>query len=157
MRTTAVPDREAAREPQPAQATLVMRMVDAMGNPLPNMPMELHSTPKTAQTNGNGIVVFGGVESGAHTLYAKDAAGNVIVSRGFELVFGDTTQIVGDQLTVKAGPAFPDCLIYYISGKIVDSENQPRAAPIRTCFPSKANPYIRIRLSGIPFCLSPAA
>lgn len=88
-----------------AQATLVMRMVDAAGNPLPNMLMELYSTPKTAQSNGNGIVVFGGVESGAHTLYAKDAAGNVIASRGFELVFGDTTQIVGDQLTVKAGAA----------------------------------------------------
>ena len=82
-----------------------MRMVDAAGNPLPNMTVELHSTPKVTQSNSNGIAIFGGVDSGAHTLYAKDAAGNVIASRGFELVFGDQTQIIGDQLTVKAGAA----------------------------------------------------
>ncbi len=87
------------------QATLVMRMVDTAGNPLPNMTVELHSTPKVTQSNANGIAIFGGVDSGAHTLYAKDAAGNVIASRGFELVFGDRTQIIGDQLTVKAGAA----------------------------------------------------
>ena len=87
------------------QATLVMRMVDAAGNLLPNMTVELHSTPKVTQSNANGIAIFGGVDSGAHTLYAKDAAGNVIASRSFELVFGDKTQIIGDQLTVRAGAA----------------------------------------------------
>lgn len=86
-------------------ATQATRMVDTAGNPLPNMTVELYSTPKVTQSNANGIAFFGGMDSDAHTLYAKDAAGNVIASRSFELVFGDHTQIIGDQLTVKAGAA----------------------------------------------------
>ncbi len=84
-------------------ATLVMRMVDLSGNPLSGMTVELHSAPKVAQTNGNGIAIFSGVESGQHTLYLKDASGNILASKAFELLLGDTTQINENQITVKAG------------------------------------------------------
>lgn len=87
-------------------ATFVFRLVDTANNPLANMTVELHSTPKVAQTNANGIVAFSGVESGAHTLYVKDGNGNILSSKSLEILFGDTVLLNGNQLTVKAGSAF---------------------------------------------------
>ncbi len=86
--------------------SFVLRLVDTSGNPLANMTVELHSTPKVTKTNANGIAAFQGVESGSHTLYVKDSNGNVIASKSFELLFGDTVMLNGSQLTVKAGSAF---------------------------------------------------
>lgn len=85
--------------------SLVVRLVNASGRPLPNMTVELHSTPKAAQTNQNGIAVFKEVESGTHTLYVKDANGAVLASKVFELVFGDKGAVNGGQIVVKGGTA----------------------------------------------------
>lgn len=87
-------------------ATSVIRLVDASGNPLPDTALELHSTPQEARTDRNGIAVFAGVETGVHTLYAKDGNGTVFALKSFELLFGEHTGINGDQITVKAGTAF---------------------------------------------------
>ena len=95
-------------------ATLVMRFVDTAGNSLPGLNVELHSTPKTARTNQNGITVFTGVESGAHMLYVKNGSGVVLATRSFELVFGDAASINGGQITVKAG--VPSTMNIQLSG-----------------------------------------
>ncbi len=87
-------------------ATFVLRLVDTANNPLANTTVELHSTPKVAKTNANGIAVFSGVESGAHTLYVKDSNGNILASKSLEILFGNAVLLNGNQLTVKAGSAF---------------------------------------------------
>lgn len=84
-------------------ATLVMRLVNGEGNPLAGLTAELHSTPKITKTNQNGIAIFRKVESGSHTLYVKDKRGNLLASKSFELVFGDTVNLTGNQVTVKGG------------------------------------------------------
>lgn len=84
-------------------ATLVMRLVNGEGNPLAGLTAELHSTPKITKTNQNGIAIFRKVESGSHTLYVKDKRGNLLASKSFELVFGDTANLTGNQVTVKGG------------------------------------------------------
>ncbi len=89
-----------------SSATAVVRLVDTAGRPLTGAVLELHSTPQTAQTDRKGTAVFGGVPAGLHTLYVKDGAGNVLASRGFELLFGEKASINADQVTVRAGAAF---------------------------------------------------
>lgn len=86
-------------------ASLVVRLVNASGIPLPNMTVELHSTPKVVKTNQNGIAIFTEVESGAHTIYVKDENGTVLASKAFELVFGERGAINGSQIVVKSGSA----------------------------------------------------
>lgn len=87
-------------------ATSVIRLVDASGNPLPDTILELHSTPQEARTDQNGIAVFAEVENGVHTLYAKNGNGTIFALKSFELLFGENTGIMNDQITVKAGTAF---------------------------------------------------
>lgn len=84
-------------------ATVVMRLVDASGKAMPGLTLELHSTPKITKTDQNGISVFYGVESGRHTIYVKDQNGNVLASKKFEVVFGDTTLLNGSQIIIKKG------------------------------------------------------
>lgn len=86
-------------------ASLVICLVNASGSPLPDMTVELHSTPKVSKTNQNGIAGFTEVESGAHTLYVKDANGTILASKAFEVVFGDKGSINGSQIVVKSGSA----------------------------------------------------
>lgn len=85
--------------------TLVVHLTDTTGNPLPNLTVELHSTPQITKTNQNGIAVFQNVESGWHTLYVKNGAGNVLASKSFELVFGDGVSNNANQIIVMAGTA----------------------------------------------------
>ena len=84
---------------------LAVRLVDKASNSMPNMTVELHSTPKTGITNQNGVAAFYDVEEGSHTIYVKDSTGSVIASKVFYLKLGDTTQLIGDQLTAIAGTA----------------------------------------------------
>lgn len=86
-------------------ATVVMRLVDASGQAMPGVTLELHSTPKVTKTDQNGIAVFYSVESGRHTIFVKDRNGNVLASKDFEVLFGDTTLLNGDQLIIKKGAA----------------------------------------------------
>ena len=92
-------------EDSPNYATVVMRLVDASGQAMPGVTLELHSTPKVTKTDQNGIAVFYGVESGRHTIFVKDRNGNVLASKDFEVLFGDTTLLNGDQLIIKKGAA----------------------------------------------------
>lgn len=92
-------------EDSPNYATVVMRLVDASGQAMPGVTLELHSTPKVTKTDQNGIAVFYGVESGRHTIFVKDRNGNVMASKDFEVLFGDTTLLNGDQLIIKKGAA----------------------------------------------------
>lgn len=84
---------------------LAVRLVNTAGSPLSNMTVELHSTPKTALTNQNGVAAFYNVEEGTHTIYVKNMAGTVIASKVFNLNLGSVTQMNGDQLTAIAGSA----------------------------------------------------
>ncbi len=86
--------------------TTVVRLVDTAGTPLTGAILELHSTPQKTHTDRNGTAVFAGVESGIHTLYAKDGNGNILASKTFELLFGEKASINAEQVTVKAGAAF---------------------------------------------------
>lgn len=92
-------------EDSPNYATVVMRLVDASGQAMPGVTLELHSTPKVTKTDQNGIAVFYGVESGRHTIFVKDRNGNVLASKDFEVLFGDTTLLNGDQIIIKKGAA----------------------------------------------------
>lgn len=92
-------------EDSPNYATVVMRLVDASGQAMPGVTLELHSTPKVTKTDQNGIAVFYGVESGRHTIFVKDRNGNVMASKDFEVLFGDTTLLNGDQIIIKKGAA----------------------------------------------------
>ena len=84
---------------------LAVRLVNTAGSPLSNMTVELHSTPKTALTNQNGVAAFYNVEEGTHTIYVKNMAGTVIASKVFNLNLGSVTQMKGVQLTAIAGSA----------------------------------------------------
>ena len=84
-------------------ATLVVHMVDAANRPIAGLTVELHSTPKIAQTDGKGLVVFGDVEEGKHVLYVKDGTGKTLASQIIEIIYGDETSLRGNQLSVKAG------------------------------------------------------
>ncbi len=53
--------------------SFVLRLVNMSGNPLANMTVELHSTPKVTKTNANGIAAFQGVESAPIPCMSKTA------------------------------------------------------------------------------------
>lgn len=94
--------------------TIRGHLVDANNSALTGMTVELHSTPRTTVTSAGGNFEFANVEYGQHTLYVKDAAGNVLASTGFELVAGSTTGINGAVLTA------PDGSIISLTVKLAD-------------------------------------
>lgn len=83
--------------------TLRGYLIDSSNTRLSGMTVELHSTPRSAVTAGDGRFEFGGVEYGQHELFVKDAAGNILASKGFELREGSAVALEGDVLTAPNG------------------------------------------------------
>lgn len=86
--------------------TLVAIFVDDEGNPLPDTAIELHSVVQTGRTDENGSILFAGVEFGEHTIYTKDANGNITSQKGFTIMLGAPLSLNGDVITAENGSAF---------------------------------------------------
>jgi hypothetical protein len=78
--------------------TCTFHIVDADGNAIAGLSLELHSTPQYATTDGNGNATFSGVEFGKHTLYVKDQSGNTLATKSFELVEGSSVTMNGNSV-----------------------------------------------------------
>ncbi len=87
-------------------ATGVIYVVDADGNPVTDLALEIHSTVITATTSQSGYAVFNNIKFGSHTLYAKDADGNVTAQKSFTLQSGRSVSLNGSTITVPGGSAF---------------------------------------------------
>lgn len=87
----------------PLGVTIRGRLVDGNNNAMAGVTVELHSTPRTTVTDASGYFQFTGVEYGQHELFAKDAAGNVVASRKFELREGGTSAFANDVFTAPNG------------------------------------------------------
>ena len=89
-------------EPVPQGVTLTFHLVDENGDPLAYVPVELHSTPRTGTTDGQGRVTFTNVEYGPHTLIVKNRDGKEVARRTFQLQAGGFG-VNGDVFTVQDG------------------------------------------------------
>ena len=96
--------------------TAMVRIVDADGNAVPNLSVELHSSPKYATTDKNGVAEFSNVEFGRHTLYIKDPVTNKKISKKFTLVSGFDTSLDGNIITAEIDE------IIYLKVSFSDSE-----------------------------------
>ena len=82
---------------------LKTRILDANGQAMNGVTVELHSTPRVTVTDTKGMASFDTVEFGKHTLIVKDSNGNVLAQRNFELVSGNAVSVNGDKITAKGG------------------------------------------------------
>lgn len=80
--------------------TFVGILKDKKGNALSDKLIELHSTVKTGKTDENGSFLFSGVDFGKHTIYVKDAKGNTIAQKEFEIREGKEMSVSNDIITV---------------------------------------------------------
>lgn len=80
--------------------TFVGILKDKKGNSLSDKIVELHSTVKSGKTDENGSFLFNSVDFGKHTIYVKDAKGNMIAQKEFEIREGKEMSIVNDIITV---------------------------------------------------------
>lgn len=84
------------------QVGIRVHLLNADGNPINGMPIELHSTPQYLTTDMKGYALFDAIDFGAHTLYVTNDNGERI-SKEFELVSGSTVNIQGDTVTAQPG------------------------------------------------------
>lgn len=84
-------------------ATISMTITDKRGNPLSDLQIELHSTPKYASTDSSGQTAFSSVEFGKHTLYITDPATGRKRSKSFTLTSGSAVEISGSAITAVNG------------------------------------------------------
>lgn len=76
-------------------------VVDAEGDPISGIMLELHSTPQYAKTDSNGVAKFDTVEFGKHTIYIKNLKTGKKVSGSFTLESGSEAQIKDNVITAK--------------------------------------------------------
>lgn len=81
----------------------VVSIVDANGNPVSDLELELHSKPKYASTDSSGAAKFDSVEFGRHTLYVKNLSNNKKISKTFSITSGSNTGIKGSVITASEG------------------------------------------------------
>ena len=81
----------------------VMRIVDADGYPVYGLSVELHSAPKRASTDENGMIKFNSVEFGRHTLYITRKSDNKKISKTFSIASGSSIGMKGNVITASAG------------------------------------------------------
>lgn len=82
---------------------LTIHLIDADNEPLPNLTVELHSTPRSGVTNANGDVTFANVEFGTHTVYVKDSSGKTLATKTFTLTSGSQTTVSGNSVIAVGG------------------------------------------------------
>lgn len=76
-------------------------VVDAEGNPISDLLLELHSTPMYARTDSNGIAKFEFVEFGKHTLYITSLTTGKKVSKSFIVESDSAAEIKDNVITAK--------------------------------------------------------
>lgn len=81
----------------------VIGIVDADGNPVSGLELELHSKPMYASTDSSGAAKFDSVEFGRHTLYIKNPSNNKKISKTFTIASGSNTGIKGSVITASEG------------------------------------------------------
>ena len=108
--------------------TLSGYLVDANNAPMAGMTVELHSTPRTTVTDKNGYFRFADVEFGWHTLFVKDANGNLLSSRRFELREDTVVTLSGDTVTAPAGSGI-SLTVRVADGELAFSNVRLVAAP----------------------------
>lgn len=81
----------------------VIGIVDADGNPVSGLELELHSKPMYASTDSSGAAKFDSVEFGRHTLYIKNSSNNKKISKTFTIASGSNTGIKGSVITASEG------------------------------------------------------
>ena len=86
--------------------TMIAQVVDKEDHPLVGYTVELHSTPKTAQTDGEGKARFNNVDFGNHTITVKDQDGRTEASKNFTIAEGTKTSFNGDTITARRGSGF---------------------------------------------------
>lgn len=86
--------------------TLVAIFVDAEGKPLADTAIELHSVVQNGRTDENGSILFTGVEFGEHTIYTKDANGNITALKSFSIGLGTPLSMNGNVITAESGAVF---------------------------------------------------
>lgn len=115
--------------------TIAGCILDANGNHLSGVTVELHSTPRSTVTDGNGFFQFANVEYGQHELFVKDQAGNIMASQKFEVTEGSNVALNGFVLTVPKGGTIPlavkvanGALTFSTTGNAADAAAQAAAA-----------------------------
>lgn len=83
--------------------TCSVYMVDGEDQPIADLLVELHSEPRSASTDSQGLATFSDVEFGRHTIYVKDGNGETIVSKDFEIQSGESLSLDGDIITAREG------------------------------------------------------
>lgn len=101
--------------------TMIAQLVDKQNNPLEGYTVELHSTPKSAQTDSEGKVRFKDVDFGNHTITVKDRTGNVAASKSFIIAEGSGVSLKGDTVTARRGSSF--MLKVTLDGNTLNFEN----------------------------------
>lgn len=86
--------------------TMIAQIVDKEERPLEGYTVELHSTPKTAQTDREGKVRFSNVDFGEHTIIVKNESGDTEASKAFTITEGSKTSLNGDTITARRGSGF---------------------------------------------------
>ncbi len=81
--------------------TAFFTIVDTNGKAIPNLSLELRSTPKYAETDSSGLVKFDSVEFGRHTIYIKDSTSGERISKSFRIKSGSETGIKENVITAK--------------------------------------------------------
>ena len=71
---------------------------DKDGNPLKDVIVELHSTPRTFTVDEFGYFKFDNVEEGKHTLTIKKADGTVLATKEINIIESTETKLDGDTL-----------------------------------------------------------
>ncbi len=86
--------------------TFVGIVVDKDGNALSDRIVEMHSSVQTARTDENGSFQFNDVEFGTHTIFIKDANGNIITQREFNIIQGSPLALNGNDIVAENGSIF---------------------------------------------------
>ena len=86
--------------------TFVGIVVDKDGNALSDRIVEMHSSVQTSRTDENGSFQFNDVEFGTHTIFIKDANGNIITQREFNIIQGSPLALNGNDIVAENGSIF---------------------------------------------------
>lgn len=96
----------------PETVNISMQIVDENGSPVKGLSLELHSDPKYAKTDNNGMADFGDVVLGKHTLYASASGTDKKVSCSFTIEAGSKAAIDGNVITAVPGEKLDLSVIY---------------------------------------------
>lgn len=78
-------------------------IVDTNGKALSDLTVEIHSTPQSTVTDQSGYFEFEKVELGKHTIYVKDAAGNILASKVFNIIESDNPSVSDNVIVIGTG------------------------------------------------------